>query len=67
MGLFSGKKIISVASSVYNLAGDEKDRPIYLKNIIVSNVLSGTKKTLGESLNNGYLTGPGIKLRSFFR
>lgn len=67
MGLFSGKTIISVASSVYNLAGDEKDRPIYLKNLIVSNVLSGTKKTLGEGLNSGYLGGPGIKLRSFFR
>lgn len=67
MGLFSGKTVISVASSVYNLAGDEKDRPIFLQNLIIRNVLSGTKQGLGETIPKGYLSGPGIQFRSFFR
>lgn len=67
MGFFSGKTIISVASSVYNLAGDEKDRPIFLQNLILRNVLSGTKQGLGETIPKGYLNGPGIKFRTFFR
>lgn len=67
MGLFSSKTIITVASTVYNLAGDEKDRPNYLQTLIVKNVLSGTKTSLGDDINAGYLKGPGIKFRTFFR
>ena len=67
MGLFSGKTIINVASSVYNMAGDEKDRPIFLQNLIIRNVLSGTKRSLGDTITTGYLNGPGIKFRTFFR
>lgn len=67
MGLFSGKTIISVASSVYNLAGDEKDRPNYLQSLIVKNILSDTKSSLGDDIPAGYLHGPGIKFRTFFR
>lgn len=67
MGLFSSKTIINVASSVYNLAGEEKDRPIYHQGLIIRNVLSGTKRSLGDTLTTGYLNGPGIKLRTFFR
>lgn len=67
MGLFSSKTIINVASSVYNLAGDEKDRPIFLQNLIIRNVLSGTKRSLGDTITTGYLNGPGIKFRTFFR
>lgn len=67
MGLFSSKTIITVASTVYNLAGDEKDRPNYLQTLIVKNVLSGTKTSLGDDINMGYLKGPGIKFRTFYR
>lgn len=67
MGLFSSKTIINVASSVYNLAGDEKDRPIFLQNLIIRNVLSGTKRSLGDTITTGYLNGPDIKFRTFFR
>lgn len=67
MGLFSSKTIINVASSVYNLAGDEKDRPIFLQSLIIRNVLSGTKRSLGDTITTGYLNGPGIKFRTFFR
>lgn len=58
---------ISVASSVYNMAGDEKDRAQFLKSLVIRNVLSNTKRGLGETMTNGYLGGPGIKFRSFFR
>ena len=67
MGLFSDKTIINVASSIYNLAGDEKDRPIFLQSLIIRNVLSGTKRSLGDTMTTGYLNGPGIKFRTFFR
>lgn len=67
MGIFSPKKEVSVASSVYNLAGEEKNRPIFLKNLIVRNVLSGTKRSLGDTVTTGYLNGPGITYRSFYR
>ena len=67
MGLFSSKTIINVASSVYNLAGDEKDRPIFLQSLIIRNVLSGTKRSLGDTITTGYLNGPGINFRTFFR
>ena len=67
MGLFSSKTIINVASSVYNMAGDEKDRPIFLKNLIIRNVLSGTKRSMGDTITTGYINGPGIKFRTFFR
>ena len=67
MGLFSSKTIINVASSIYNMAGDEKDRPIFLKNLIIRNILSGTKRSLGDTITTGYLQGPGIKFRTFFR
>jgi hypothetical protein len=67
MGLFGGGKEVHVASSVYNMAGEEKDRAHYLKNLVLRNVLSGTKRGLGETIPQGYLKGPGIKFRSFFR
>lgn len=60
-------EVVSVASVVYNLAGDEAERPNYLKTLVVRNVLSGAKEGIGETLNAGYLNGPAIKLRSFYR
>ena len=67
MGIFGGGTIIKVASSIYNMAGDEKDRPIFLQNLIIRNVLSGTKRSMGDTVTTGYLNGPGIKFRTFFR
>lgn len=59
--------IITVSSTVYNLAGDEVDRIHYLRSLVTRNILSGTKESLGDSLRRGYLEGPGIKMRSFYR
>lgn len=67
MGLFSATKKTYVSSAAYNMAGDEDDRPQYLQSLVVQNVLSGTKASMGESLTAGYLHGPGIRLRSFYR
>jgi len=67
MGLFSSKTTINVSSSVYNMAGDEINRPHFLKNLVIRNVLSGTRRSMGETVVAGYLNGPGIKFRSFYR
>lgn len=65
MGLFSGDRVINVASTVYNLAGPEDERPNYLKTLVISNVFAEENETMSDTINTGYLTGPGIKLRSF--
>jgi hypothetical protein len=67
MGLFSTKKIISVASSVYSLAGDRETRKKYLKSNLFSTYISGNSKTyLGETLVGNYMRGPGMNQRRFF-
>jgi len=65
VGLFGSKKIY-VSSSVYNLAGDEADRPNFLKSSLFSAVMNPYETFLGESIVRNYLTGPGITQRSFF-
>lgn len=67
MGLFSSKKKIKVSSSLYNLAGAVENRPIFLKDTIVSHVVSGSKASMGDALVGSLLRGPGIKFRSFAR
>ena len=67
MGLFGGKKIL-VSSVCYNMAGDEADRPDYMKTMIASNVVAGNpRSSVTDSLRTGYLNGPSIKLRTFYR
>jgi hypothetical protein len=65
MGLFGSKKIY-VSSSVYNLAGNEADRPNFLKSSLFSAVMNPHDAYLGETIVGNYLTGPGIMQRSFF-
>ncbi|TJX55721.1 MAG: hypothetical protein E5W21_16275, partial [Mesorhizobium sp.] len=59
--------IVAVDSVVYNLAGDEVDRPDYMQSLVVRNVLSGTKETMGDTINAGLMHGPAIQLRNFYR
>ena len=66
MGLFSSKKIITVASTLYNMAGDEEDRPNFLKSTMFAAVMSPHDPFMGETIVSNYLTGPGIRQRSFF-
>lgn len=67
MGLFSGKKIITVSSSLYNMTGDEDDRPDFLKGTLFSSVLSTNKNSVVDDITNSYFSGPGIKQRQFFK
>ena len=66
MGLFSTQKKIYVDSVVYNLAGDEDERPDYLKAVTIRGIMNRSP-SLGRAINDSYLSGPGIKLRSFYR
>jgi len=58
---------ISVGSTVYNLAGEEKDRPQFLKSLLLRNILSGTEESVGNTITNGYLNGPAMRLKQFFK
>lgn len=66
MGLFSSKKIISVASTLYNMAGDEANRSSFLKSTMFGAMMSPHDRFMGETIVSNYLTGPGIRQRSFF-
>lgn len=67
MGLLGGKKIY-VTSVIYNLAGDEAERPDYWKSTISGAILTNPKSDLAGSFKESYLTnGPGMRLRSFGR
>lgn len=67
MGLFGSKKKIYVSSSIYNLAGDEKDRIDYLKTTVTGKVVADTDAAQGmtETITDSYLRGPGIRLKTF--
>ena len=65
MGLFSSKKIITVASTLYNMAGPEDERPDYLKGTLFSSVMSNSA-SITDDITSSYFSGPGIKQRQFF-
>lgn len=59
----------SVASTVYNLAGDPDLLPQVLRAVVVSHALNGNRKkqSLGEALTQALLSGQSMKQRQFFR
>ncbi|MDR5839316.1 hypothetical protein [Caballeronia sp. LZ034LL] len=65
MGFFGSSSTTIVSSVVYNLAGDVSKRPDFLRSTIAGNVIGDTNNSLGESLNQAYLNGPGIRFRNF--
>jgi len=67
MGLFGSSSQTFVSSSVYNLAGDIKDRPNFLKTTVLSGVIGDTNGSMGDTIRQGYKTGPGMNLRNFSR
>jgi len=67
MGLFSSKYVTTVASVLYNMAGDEADRINYLHTAVASAVLSPANVDIGASVVNTHLTGPGTKQKAFYR
>ncbi|WP_244832396.1 hypothetical protein [Caballeronia sp. TF1N1] len=65
MGLFGSSSQTFVASSVYNLAGDIKDRPNFLKTTVLSGVIGNAGNSIAEAVTEGYKKGPGMTLRKF--
>lgn len=60
---FRRKTKIEVFSDVYNLAGDIHLRPNFLKTLVFSQTMYKSHPSMGQALTDGYLNGPGIKLR----
>lgn len=65
MGIFSRKKTTYVSSVAYNLAGDEDDRPDFMKATILGAIFG--EKNIAETIPESYLRGQGIKIRNFAR
>lgn len=57
-----------VSSTVYNLAGDPDLRPEFLRTIILGSVLAKDRKSsIGASILQAAMSGPGMRQRKFFR
>ena len=65
MGLFSSKKIINVSSTLYNMAGDENDRPNFIKGTVFASVIANND-SLANDIQTSLFQGPGMKQRQFF-
>ena len=65
MGIFSSKKKTFVSSTSYNLAGDEADRPQFLKSLIIGKTFGESTATMAETITGAYLRGPGVRFRNF--
>lgn len=66
MGMFGSRKKTYVSSVIYNMAGDENERPSYLKTTVFGGILNNVP-SLGQTITNSYLNGPAIRFRSFAR
>lgn len=65
MGFFSSKKKVYVSSVVYNLLGNQQPTQ-YLPTVVFGGVLKQTD-SLGLTIKDGLLNGPGMRLRNFFK
>lgn len=66
MGIFGSNKKTYVTSVVYNMAGDEFERPNYLRTMVVGAALNSTP-SLSEAMTDSYLSGPGMRFRRFHK
>lgn len=64
MGIFGSSKKTYVSSVVYNMAGDELNRPNYLKTTVLSSV-TNNRPSIADSIVGSYLEGPGMRFRKF--
>ena len=60
---FGNKRVVKVYSDVYNLAGDIHQRPNFLKTLVFGQTMYKSYPSMGQAITQGYLEGPGIKLR----
>lgn len=59
-----GDKAVSVASSVYNLAGPQSRRPDFLKSLLIGGIMRDVP-SMAEVISTGYRNGPGLRLRRY--
>ena len=64
MGIFSRKKVISVASQTFNLSGD-KEQTNFLRKTINSAIMGGAD--IAATLQSSYLNGMGIKIDQAYK
>ena len=62
--MFGSRRVITVNSSVYNLAGDIAKRPNFLKTFMTEQALYKTHESFAQAITNNYINGPGVKLRN---
>lgn len=62
--MFGSRRVITVNSSVYNLAGDIAKRPNFLKTFMLEQALYKTHESYAQAITSNYITGPGVKLRN---
>ncbi len=68
MGLFGSQRVI-VSSTTVNLGGAYDEIPGYFKTVLLGNIITpiGKPRAMGDLIKDAYLTGPGVKLRQFYR
>lgn len=62
--MFGSRRVITVNSSVYNLAGDIAKRPNFLKTFMTEQALYKTHESYAQAITSSYINGPGVKLRN---
>lgn len=62
--MFGSRRVITVNSSVYNLAGDIAKRPNFLKTFMTEQALYKTHESFAQAIASNYINGPGVKLRN---
>jgi hypothetical protein len=67
MGLFADKISTVVASSAYNLAGDESSQPDPVKSAIISSVLADRTDQIGKVLSQSITQGTVVSQKRFLR
>lgn len=67
MGLFSGKTITRVSSSLYNLAGEPSGRKDFVRSTVVGSVLSPGPSSVGDKIISAFRSGPGSQLKAYYR
>lgn len=68
MGFFGGGSTTVVSSTIYNMAGDVNKRPDFLKSTITASIIGDdVTQSIGDTIQNSYINGPGITLRSFYK
>lgn len=65
MGLFSTKKKVYVASTVYKIVDDGSSRTTFMREVIASTALSNN--SFAEAITQAHMRGPRSSQRAFFR